>query len=202
MTLLVTFWSDYACPYCYVGECVAERAMTEEPFDMRWRGFELHPEVPDTGLGLRELLPALDPHCVVSNLERLCDRHGLELCVPDRFYPTRRALVLGERARQIGRLDAFRKAAMEHIWGDGGEVFQIDTLAELAKRADLPSALLDDLDGSDAQRTLAQCREDAEDAMVTCIPTCFAGPFPLVGVQTVETFVRWVRRAKERGCAA
>lgn len=202
MKLDVTLWSDFACPYCYVGERVAALAMEEEPFSLRWRAFELHPSIPDEGLTLRDLLPTIDPACVVDNLERLCQRVGLELTLPDRFFPTRRAIVLGERARRHGLLDGFRQIAMEHVWGAGGEVFHLDTLAELAGRAGLPQDLLIDLDGEEGREILGACRMDAEEQMVSGIPTCFAGPFPLVGVQTVETFVRWVRRAKERGLGA
>ena len=43
----ITYWSDYACPYCYIGEKRLETAIEElglkEDIDIEMRAFELDP---------------------------------------------------------------------------------------------------------------------------------------------------------------
>ena len=43
----ITYWSDYACPYCYIGEKRLETAISElglkNDIDIEMRAFELDP---------------------------------------------------------------------------------------------------------------------------------------------------------------
>ena len=46
-------FSDYTCPWCYVGWARLEKALARLPDDIdvqvEWRPFEIHPEVPLEG---------------------------------------------------------------------------------------------------------------------------------------------------------
>jgi predicted DsbA family dithiol-disulfide isomerase len=46
--------SDVVCPWCYVGlrrlEQALQQAPPEQPVQRRWHGFELNPDIPETGI--------------------------------------------------------------------------------------------------------------------------------------------------------
>jgi predicted DsbA family dithiol-disulfide isomerase len=46
-------WSDVVCPFCFIGRRRLDRALAEEPpgsVDVRWRAFQLNPDVPPEGV--------------------------------------------------------------------------------------------------------------------------------------------------------
>ncbi|NIP60570.1 MAG: DsbA family protein, partial [Gemmatimonadetes bacterium] len=55
----VSVYSDYTCPWCYVGLRRLDRLREELPegleLDVTWRPFEIHPEVPREGMPVEDL---------------------------------------------------------------------------------------------------------------------------------------------------
>ena len=47
--LLVTVFTDYICPFCYVGDVRLERLRTDYDLKINWCFLEIHPETPSTG---------------------------------------------------------------------------------------------------------------------------------------------------------
>ena len=45
----VTIYSDYICPFCYIGKDRADRLQQEFDVEIEWKGFEIHPETPEEG---------------------------------------------------------------------------------------------------------------------------------------------------------
>lgn len=39
----VTVFSDYVCPFCYMGKASLDKAKTEVPLEIEWKAFELRP---------------------------------------------------------------------------------------------------------------------------------------------------------------
>ena len=51
--------SDPICPWCYIGKAKLDRALEaapEHPFEIRWRPFQLNPDMPAGGMDRREYL--------------------------------------------------------------------------------------------------------------------------------------------------
>jgi predicted DsbA family dithiol-disulfide isomerase len=47
----ITVFSDYICPFCYIGIETLRAVQAEvPPFTLEWKGFQIHPEYPATGL--------------------------------------------------------------------------------------------------------------------------------------------------------
>lgn len=56
MTVVVDVWADIACPWCYLGAHRLERAVAGRPegtVRVRWRAFELQPDLPPGGVEAR-----------------------------------------------------------------------------------------------------------------------------------------------------
>ena len=66
----IMIWSDFACPYCYIGERRLKDALKElgweEKFEISYKAFELNPEASKVASG-------------VSIVERLARKYGLSM---------------------------------------------------------------------------------------------------------------------------
>ena len=114
----------------------------------------------------------------------------------ERIPNTRRCLALAEVARDEGRLDAYRKRAMEGHWRDGMDLENDDDLRTIAKE----SGLSDDAvkrSKSDPQylERIDEIREEAGRIGVEGIPTFVIGRFGLSGCQPYEVFVDFATQA-------
>ena len=90
-----TCWSDYLCPWCYVGQDRSAR-MEELGLGVVHRPYELHPEIPAAGLPIR-----VHGRLAVT-FERItaeCNLIGLPFQAPTRMPNTRRALETAEWVR-------------------------------------------------------------------------------------------------------
>ena len=61
LVLSLDVFSDVVCPFCFIGRRKLQRALAEEgedAVDVRWRAFQLNPELPPEGSNHREMLIA------------------------------------------------------------------------------------------------------------------------------------------------
>ena len=51
--MLIDVYSDVVCPWCYIGEKRLSRALAARPdleAEVRWRPFQLQPDMPEGGV--------------------------------------------------------------------------------------------------------------------------------------------------------
>ena len=111
--------------------------------------------------------------------------HGLAR--RERIPNTRKALAVAERARDLGRLHPFRRAAMEAYWRHGRDLEDDEVLAACAREAgiDPAEALSAPVDPRLRARVDAMGEEAVRDG-VTGIPTFLVGRRRVVGCQPYE----------------
>lgn len=120
----------------------------------------------------------------------------------DRTVNTRKAIAMAEYARDQGKLEAFRPAAMDAWWREGRDLEDDGVLREIAERVGLDgdAALAATRDAKYLDRIDAR-REEAESIGVTGIPTFVIGNQGVVGCQpyeVLEQFVTQVGGAKKK----
>jgi len=94
-------YSDYICPFCYIGFLRLERLRRELEVDVDWWFLEIHPDNPAQGRPLSELgYPPRHWELLMTNLSRMAREEGVEL--PERTFTTnsRQALKLAQAARE------------------------------------------------------------------------------------------------------
>jgi len=122
---------------------------------------------------------------------------------PMRIPNTRRALAVAELARERGRLDAFRAAAMSAHWRDGLDIESDRDLRAIAQRAGLdPDEAVRAADEPEYQRRIDEVRAEANALGVTGIPTFVFGDLEaralaVVGCQPYEVLAGAIRRLRE-----
>ena len=117
----------------------------------------------------------------------------------DRSPNTRRALAIAEYAREQGKLEPWRKLAMDAHWRRGMDLENDADLRTLAVEAGLDpdAAIAASTDAMYLER-IDQRRRQAEGIGVTGIPTFVIGNQGVVGCQPYEVLARFVESAGAR----
>jgi predicted DsbA family dithiol-disulfide isomerase len=175
--------SDVICPWCFVGKRRLEKAMAALPegvsVAVRWRPFELNPQMPREGMeraeyrrrkfGSLEYSQKLDAQIAAVGAEvGIGFRHDLIRRTPNTF-DAHRLLWLAERE---GDQDALAEAMFRAYFVEGRDLGERAVLAELAASAGIDrgraEAFLAGEEGADA---VARTALEARRGGVSGVPT-------------------------------
>ncbi len=67
-TLLATVFTDYICPFCYVGDVRLDRLREHFDLKINWCFLEIHPETPAEGMDTSALGYSDPPYTCFSSL--------------------------------------------------------------------------------------------------------------------------------------
>lgn len=198
MAVKISLFSDYICPFCFVGAVRLERLSQEVPLEVEWKGMEIHPETPDEGepmsgeLGQKLTNPW-------GPVQHFITDEGLEFRLPSVLANSRLALEATEYAREQGRFPQFHRAVFEGYWQQDRDIGQVAVLAEIAQEVGLdPAGLQDYLKQGRGRPRLQSNREDAATWQVAGVPSfVFGDRFLLEGVQAYEVLKRAALKAAE-----
>lgn len=118
----ILVWSDYICPFCYVG--LERAAWLERRFgaSIEWRPFELHPEYPPEGIPYAQLERRYGTD-FGRRLAAMFDEAGLAHAPRlEKIPSSRRALMLGELAREQGVLEVLHPRLFDAFWARGLDI--------------------------------------------------------------------------------
>jgi len=147
---------------------------------------------------LDRLFPADRLEQMRAHIRSVADSHGAgDIKVGERLSNTRRALAISELARDEGRLDAFREAAMVAYWQGGANLESDEDLRAIATEAGLdPYAALAASDDSSLLARVDAIREEAGRAGVTAVPTLLLDSGQaLVGARPFDALASFVESA-------
>ncbi len=201
LRIRIVAYSDYVCPWCYIGHQRIEQLRAEFPVDVEWRPFELHPETPRTGasmvgrLGNEERVRAY-----AGRIIGIAEESGIPMHMPKAVAKSHRALEAAEFAREHGGFDALHPALFRAYFEERRDIGDIDVLCEIARERGvddqgLRQAFADETYAPLVDHVTAGAREDE----VLSTPTfIFSGGFRLVGAQDYDVFASVTRRLLER----
>jgi predicted DsbA family dithiol-disulfide isomerase len=202
MALKVTMFSDFICPFCYIGFDVMRKLAPEFGIELEWRGFQIHPDWPAEGIAVDKVRSAADLDARKGAWQRItamADAEGLAMKAPAVLTNSRAALMVAELAKDQGRGLEFEERVYRAYFGEGANIGDGALLARLAGEAGL--------DPAEAAAAMTSARYDlrlknaslaAHQRGVSGVPTFFIGEFPLVGAQPSETMRQILRRASDR----
>jgi len=120
MAPFIVEWTDYICPFCYVGLARANWLKERYGARVEYRAYDLHPEYPPEGIKRRAGSEALF---------RALDEAGLPYRRDLDFVPnSRKALMLAEYAREEDRHDAIHPRLFDAYWHRGLDLGDDDVL--------------------------------------------------------------------------
>lgn len=192
--LKVTLFSDYICPFCYLGWLRLEKLRRDYDLRINWCMTEIHPENPAEGCPPTNIGYTPEQwNRVVTDLDVLAAEDGVRFAELGYTTNSHRALLLAEAAKEAGAVTfyALHRRLFEIYLCEGRNLGDERVLRELVDTLALDPGLPDRAWGDPRYaRRLHEYTLAARDLGIRVTPTFFFGAAPLSGLQTVETLSR------------
>jgi predicted DsbA family dithiol-disulfide isomerase len=191
--LKVTVFSDYICPFCFIGSLRLERL--REFYDLRinWAFIEIHPDTPATGIIVEELgYGETQWSEMMAALDAMAEEEGVRIRPLDRLSNSRRALRLAEAAKEEGaeRFYRLHHRLFEAYFSEGTDIGDMEELRKLSVECGLNEETLElAMENTSVTDRLNQYQKMAYQAAVTGTPTYVIGGRKLVGAVSFERLV-------------
>jgi predicted DsbA family dithiol-disulfide isomerase len=190
-------FSDVICPWCFIGKRRLERALAERPqpeLALRWRAFQLNPDMPREGMDRAAYLLAKFGHARAGQIYQTIRQVGEVEGIPFRFEKIRRtpntidAHRLIRLADLVGLQDAMVEALFQAYFVEGGDLSDTAVLAEIAASAGIDRSEAAEYLASEAN--VAEVRAESDFAYkvgITGVPCFIAnGQYAISGAQEPE----------------
>jgi predicted DsbA family dithiol-disulfide isomerase len=195
--LTIDVISDVICPWCFIGKRRLEKALSDRPATVRWRAFQLNPDMPRQGIDRRayrtrkfgswersleldaQVAAAGEGEGIAFNFEKMAR-------TPNTLDAHRVIRLAGERGVQ----DAVVEALFLAYFTDGLDLSDRATLAEIAAEAGLDRVEVDGLLAGDNGLDVVRAGEEqARRLGVSGVPFFVVnGRVALSGAQPPELF--------------
>jgi len=188
MTPRVTVYSDYICPFCFIGKALGDRLERQFGIEAEWKGFEIHPEIPQEGCDLQSLGFSEDRVAATySRITELADEVGVRLEPSPRISNSRLALEVAEFAKDKGRFPEYHDAVFQAYWQEGRDIGNREELYSIAAGAGLDTEELEAyLKNGHAETKLNEHLREAVKYGIDGVPTFIIGRRMIVGAQPYE----------------
>jgi predicted DsbA family dithiol-disulfide isomerase len=202
MALKITMFSDFICPFCYIGFETIRKLKPEFDLEIEWRGFEIHPEFPATGIPVEKVYGAVDSEArraAWGRISAMAEAAGVSMSPPRVLTNSRPALAVCEYAREAGRSEEFEERVYRAYFSEGANIGDLEVLKKLGADAGLdPDEVEQAARSPKYELRLKNNTLAAHSRGVSGVPTFFVGEFPLVGAQSEEVMRQILSRAAER----
>jgi predicted DsbA family dithiol-disulfide isomerase len=201
MALKLTMFSDFICPFCYIGFEVVRKLKPEFDLEIEWRGFQIHPEWPAEGMPASEYrsMDAASRRAVWERIESMAKAVGFWMKPPELLMNSRLALEAAEFAKDAGAGEAFEERVYRAYFQEGQNIGDRGVLGALASEVGLShDELSHALDSKRYSMKLKNAALMANQRGVSGVPTFFVGQFPMVGAQDESVMRQLLTRAVER----
>lgn len=190
--ITISVWSDYVCPWCYIGLTEVERLKSRWNFTIDWRPYLLRADTPEEGSPLPDHVKtflANPNNPLVTRAKSL----GLTMVLDRLIVPsTRRAHQAAAWAKTQGRFEPMHHALLQRYWTRGENIHEWSVLRAAATEVGLDADELQRAVESKAFVPVLQAGLDEAATMgVTAVPTFVVdNQFAVQGAQTGDVFER------------
>lgn len=197
----IDIWSDFTCPWCYIGKMNLDEALKERGVEAEYvyhsfqtvpqgyypagKSFTIYEVAENGGMTKEQAIQKAEL------IERMGRAAGVTLNMKDvRMTDTTNAHRCLQLAEKYGCQDAFMMASYRAVFTEGANIGDPNVLKRLAVQSGMPEQEVEKLLESDLY--LEQVREDiaqARERQITGVPYfLFDGKNSLYGSQPVEAF--------------
>jgi predicted DsbA family dithiol-disulfide isomerase len=177
--LLATVFTDYICPFCYVGDVRLDRLHDDYDLKINWCFLEIHPQTPPEGMATGALGYSGDRwQTMMDNLAVLAAEEGISFRPHTFTTNSHKSLLLAEAAKEAGAdvFYALHRRLFEAFFTEGRNIGDVTVLSGLARESGVPHAILERAWTDDRyEQHLRQYRAAAYELDVRATPTVFFG---------------------------
>lgn len=193
----VTIYSDYICPFCYIGKAGIDRLQKDFDMDVEWKGFEIHPETPKQGATLEDI--GMDQgylETLMRNVEKLAKDVNLEIRLPSRLSNSKMALKIAEFAKNKGKFKEYHDEVFKAYWLEEKDIGDSGVLFNIVERVGLDVGDLKEyLKSGLAAKKISEYLQEIRGYGISGVPTFFIGYDIFTGVQPYEVLKKAVEDA-------
>lgn len=191
--LKVTVFSDYICPFCYVGDARLDKLKENFDLDVDWSFFEIHPDNPAEGKPVSELgYPPEQWRRMMANLEAMASADGLQLAPRSFTTNSHRALLLAEAAKDLDGdvFERLHKRLFTAYFAEQKNIGDDSVLREIAREVGMSDEAVDRaLTDAAYERRLEQQQTRASMLGIQGVPGFLFGKYFVSGAVPVETLI-------------
>ena len=188
--LKLTVFSDYICPFCYVGHHRLMRLRDNYDLKINWCFIEIHPETSPDGEPVASLeYPSEQWNQLMQNLEAVAKEEGIAIAEHSFTTNSKDALLLSEAAKEQGRekFYALHERLFTAFFVDSRNIGDRNILRELAAESGINSDVVELAwqDKKYQQRIMSNYHE-ARHHEIQAVPSFIFGKRKLTGVVTED----------------
>ena len=185
MPAKIIAYSDNVCPFCCIGARRLEKLQQELDFTIEWLPFELHPEIPEAGMGMDEYFGNRSTELVNNVLDYGKD---VGIVINTRsLYNSRNSLKVNELAKQEGLFGQFHRAIFKAYLEDDKNIGDTDILLTIAETAGLDRAKARAfINDPEADLWVTKMRHEALRLGITSVPSFIIGNNLIKGAYPLE----------------
>ena len=206
MALKVTLFSDFICPFCYIGFQTIQKLKPEFDLDIEWRGFQIHPDWPATGIPAEKVYGANGSDArkaAWGRISSMATEAGITMRPPSVLTNSHNALAATECAIAAGKGEVSEQRVYRAYFEEGSNIGDVEILKKLATDVGLDAdQVAEAIASPEVQLRLKHNAILAHQHGVSGVPTFFIGSYPLVGAQSEATMRKILARATEMLSAA
>jgi len=172
MTKIIVF-SDYACPYCYIGLSIAIRLMEEDPdLEVEFYPYLLDPRIPMKGLDTSKFTSTEELNKYYEKIESLGDEYGLKFENKAKKFNTVRLHKASMYAREKNKFFEFSMEAFKYIFELGKNIADPVITSEIALEVGLNNVDMNArIDNGDFDEVLTDAKEQSSIHGIKSVPT-------------------------------
>jgi predicted DsbA family dithiol-disulfide isomerase len=196
VTTRLEIFSDYVCPWCYLGSARVARLRENWDLDVRIIHFPLHLETPQEGQSLERLFAGrnVDVAQMQERMAAIMRAEGLEYGDRRMTYNSHRAQQLASWAITQQGGEAIHQALFVAYFVEDVNLADIDRLVDIAAGIGLdPDRAREVLRSRRFRQMVSADWERSRQLGVTGVPTYRVGDREAVGAQPLEVLVDLVR---------
>jgi len=203
MTINIKVYSDYVCPFCFLGKDQFEKAIEGKDVEVAWLPFELRPRPSE------QLDPLNDPSKLAmwdGAIKPRIEAWGVNMKLPNVSpHPYTDLAHEGYHfAKEHGKAKAYNDRVYKAFFQEDQNIGDIDVLTALAKEAGLDEQAFKEALSSrtyqDVQRKALQ--HAYEEAGITAVPTFIIGNERIAGAAAREVFEQVIEKESKQKPAA
>ena len=205
----IEVWSDYVCPFCYIGKRQLEKAIKnsgyEGQIDVEFKSFLLDPTTPIdteesiyTSLARKYNMSEQEAKSMTTNVASRAKEVGLDYNFDDmKTANTTAAHRLAKLAAEQGKAEIYNERLMKAYFLEGEAIGRHDVLKRLAKEAGLDmEAVQRVLESNQYEEAIEQDIYEAQQIGVRGVPFfVFANKYGVSGAQPQSLFEQTIEQA-------
>ena len=207
-SLKIEIVSDVVCPWCVIGYKNLQKAIkklqNQMEFDVSWRPYELHPEIPEDGfdkeLYMKQKFGNSSRSNFTSNIKELGESLGFQFnfskskTIPNTFKAHRFIWYIKDQELQTKLSEALFYA----YFTEGKDIGSTKVLGQIGEDLGLDQKeIIKFLDSKEGGKEVEDLEINAMESAITSVPTYIINDrFILHGGQESNTFVSFFKRVE------